>query len=109
MTLGEYLREFRGEKTIGQIAQKSGIDKGYLSKIERSERHPKPDMIAQLAEAYGADYDTLMEICGYKEPDPILIRRIRKATEKMDEQDQKRMMDILKENFQDLFDDEQDN
>ena len=26
MTLGEYLKQIRGEKTIGQIAQKSGID-----------------------------------------------------------------------------------
>jgi transcriptional regulator with XRE-family HTH domain len=107
MTLGEYLRNIRGEKTIGQIAQISGIDKGYLSKIERNERHPKPEMIAQLAEAYGTDYSTLMEICGYQEPEPILIRRIRKATEKMDEEDQKRMMEILKSNFQSLFDEEE--
>lgn len=107
MTLGEYLKQIRGEKTIGQIAQKSGIDKGYLSKIERNERHPKPEMIAQLADAYGSDYDTLMEICGYREPEPIVIRRIRKAAEKMNEEDQERMMEVLKSNFRNLFDEEE--
>ena len=79
MLLGEYLKKIRGDKTIGQISNKSGIDKGYLSKIERNERRPKPDMIEQLSKAYGADYHEMMNICGYLS-EPMLIRRIRKVT-----------------------------
>lgn len=107
MLLGEYLKKIRGDKTIGQISQRSGIDKGYLSKIERNERNPKPDMLEQLAEAYGGDYHKMMEICGYLS-DPVIVRRVRRLTEKMDEAQQARMMDILKSNFNELFDDEED-
>lgn len=63
--LGDFLREVRGERSLGQIAQKSGIDKGYLSKVERNERKPKPDMIDSLAKAYGVSFGELMELSGY--------------------------------------------
>ena len=63
--LADILKKARGEMTLGQIAQKSGIDKGYLSKVERNERKPKPDMLEKLARAYAVDYHTLMVACGY--------------------------------------------
>ena len=52
MTLGEYLKIARGDRTLGQLSATSGIDKGYLSKIERDERKPKPEMLGKIAEAY---------------------------------------------------------
>lgn len=88
-TIGEFLRAARGEKTLGQIAMASGIDKGYLSKIERNERRPKPDMLAKLAQAYGVSYDELMVAGGYASPESELfsanpdIRIIARAGKKL--------------------------
>lgn len=60
MTIGEYLKNARNDKTLGQISMISGIDKGYLSKIERGERTPKTNMLVRLADAYGVDYSELL-------------------------------------------------
>ncbi len=105
-SLGEYLRQTRGEKTLGQISNISGIDKGYLSKIERNERNPKPDMLENLARAYGVEYNTLLEICGYKEEEPIIIRRLRKGVSKATDEQQEKMIELLKESFSNLFDED---
>jgi len=102
-TLGQHIKQLRGTKSLSQLSRECGIDKGYLSKIERDERKPKPEMLDNIAKAYGGDYNEMLEICGYKEPDPVIIRRIRKATEKMDKKQQKKMMDVLKQSFGDLF------
>lgn len=60
--LGDFLRSARGDRSLGQIANESGIDKGYLSRVERGERMPKADKIRSLAEAYGVDIDTLVRV-----------------------------------------------
>ena len=60
MSLGAYLKNARGDKTLGQISAISGIDKGYLSKIERDMRNPKPGMLMKLASAYGVDFNDLI-------------------------------------------------
>lgn len=75
MTLGQYLKDIRGERSIGQIAMKSDIDKGYLSKIERDERKPKPEMLKNLADAYGADYQELLKLNGQVPDDFVVIAR----------------------------------
>jgi len=62
MSLGAYLKNARGDKTIGQISAISGIDKGYLSKIERDIRNPKPGMLVKLASAYGVKFNDLILI-----------------------------------------------
>lgn len=106
LTLGEYLRNIRGDKTLGQIAAISGINKGYLSKIENGERNPKPEKLEELSHAYTADYDILMEICGYKKKDPLIIRRLRNVSDKLDDETQEKMLKLISDNFESLFDDE---
>lgn len=50
------LRERRGEwLTQGRLAELTGIDPSYISRIERGERSPSLDMLAKLAPAYGLD------------------------------------------------------
>ena len=65
LMIGNYLKEIRAEKTLGQISAISGIDKGYLSKIERGERKPKIEMLEKLALAYEVEVYTLMKLAGY--------------------------------------------
>jgi len=68
MSLGTYLKNARGEKTLGQISAISGIDKGYLSKIERDMRKPKPETLRKLATAYDVDFKELVAVSGFDEP-----------------------------------------
>ena len=75
MTLGEYLKIARGDRTLGQLSATSGIDKGYLSKIERDERKPKPEMLGKIADAYKIDYQTLMNLCNTVPDDFIILAR----------------------------------
>lgn len=75
MTLGEYLKNARGDKTLGQISAASNIDKGYLSKIERDERKPKPEMLSKIAEAYRIEYQTLLKLCNSVPDDFIILAR----------------------------------
>lgn len=78
-SLGEFLKRARREsdKSLGQIALSSGIDKGYLSKVENGTRDPKPDTLRKIAEAYRVDYDVLVRLCAHI-PVPVSggIRRI---------------------------------
>lgn len=75
MTLGEYLKKARGERTLGQISAASSIDKGYLSKIERDERKPKPEMLGKISEAYKINYQTLLQLCDSVPDDFIVLAR----------------------------------
>lgn len=59
-------------------ALEAGLDRGYLSKVENSLRNPKPDMLVNIAKAYHVDYDYLMELCGYKDEEPIIYTQIKK-------------------------------
>ena len=68
MGLGAYLKNARGEKTLGQISSISGIDKGYLSKIERGMRRPKPETLKKLAIAYDVDFKELVAASEFDEP-----------------------------------------
>ena len=83
MTLGEYLKIARGDRTLGQLSATSGIDKGYLSKIERDERKPKPEMLGKIAEAYKIDYQTLMNLCNTVPDDFIISAEQRSAIYKI--------------------------
>ena len=60
--VGEYLREARGAVPLSTIAARCGLDKGYLSRVERGERDPKMCRLGILAAGYGVPEATLMRI-----------------------------------------------
>jgi transcriptional regulator with XRE-family HTH domain len=49
-----HLSEFRGSRSIREIAREAGINPGQLSEIEAGRRLPRDEEIPKLAEVYGA-------------------------------------------------------
>jgi transcriptional regulator with XRE-family HTH domain len=61
-TLGVYIQRRRAEVglSLRQLAEKSGINKGYLSRVENGERSPTSAvMLKQLADALEVDVEEL--------------------------------------------------
>ena len=60
--LGDNLKALRKERrwTQGELAEKSGIKLGHISKLERNESDPKVSTIYKLIEALGCNADELL-------------------------------------------------
>jgi transcriptional regulator with XRE-family HTH domain len=67
-TLARKLRVLRAERglTLREAAQRTGVDKDTLSKIERGLRHPYDVTLSKLAKGYGVPVEELLE-----EPVPL--------------------------------------
>ena len=74
MKLGEYLRIKRGTKSLDEISAETGLDKGYLSKMELGLRHPKPNKFPAISKAYHVSLTTLFRLSGYLEEGYIICR-----------------------------------
>lgn len=55
-----------GQRTA---ADRLGISPAYLSRIERGERLPKPDLVKRLAALLGGDSDLLFRLADSTDPD----------------------------------------
>lgn len=66
--LGAYLKELREERklTLGQVADKAGLDPSYLFYLEAGKRRqPHPDYLHRLARFYGVLVEDLYALTGY--------------------------------------------
>jgi transcriptional regulator with XRE-family HTH domain len=61
-SVGERIKEIREAKnwTQDQLAEKSGLSKGFLSDIENNKRNPSSESVLQIANALGASIDYLL-------------------------------------------------
>ncbi|HET7445011.1 MAG TPA: helix-turn-helix transcriptional regulator [Solirubrobacterales bacterium] len=61
--LGENLRAVRNEKelTQEQVAERSGVQAGEISRIERGQRDPQVSTLLKLAKALGVKPGKLLE------------------------------------------------
>lgn len=68
MTIGERVKEKRMEMglTQKQLAQRAGTSESVLCRIEKSGRHPDPDLVVRLAGALGV---TVSYLLGEQHPD----------------------------------------
>lgn len=85
MTLGEYLKELRKEKSISQreLAIEAGISNAEISRIETGERQkPSPDVLKQIAPILGVSYEQLMEKAGYLNERVIQMAEAKDGLEK---------------------------
>lgn len=76
---GEYLKEKRMKKgfTISQLSLYSGISTAQLSRIENGKRGvPKAENIQKIANALSIPYEEMMEVAGYINYFPDLIREM---------------------------------
>lgn len=74
MSFGEYLHNFRTNRRrkipLHEIAKKSGISVGQLSRLETGSRGtPKPDTIRKLASALAIPYEEMLQAAGIIEGD----------------------------------------
>lgn len=64
--LAEYLKKLRGDLSIRQVAEKTGISNAYLSQLEsRKRKKPHPDVLQKLADFYDVPILELFEKAGY--------------------------------------------
>jgi transcriptional regulator with XRE-family HTH domain len=74
MTLGTVLSDARKRMglSLREVERRVGISNGYLSLLESgSARKPSPEYLAKLATLYGASYELLMELAGYRPPQSV--------------------------------------
>ena len=108
INVGSYLKSLRGKISLGQVETMTGVTKSYLSKVERGERGtPSPKVLNKLAKAYGVDYDELLATVGLAELEPIIIT-IKRAAKKMSPEQKGKMMDVLRESFNEFFPEKDD-
>lgn len=67
MSINEYLKQLRIDKNISQrqLARLSGVDSSYISRYERNERIPSPDVLLKLSPYLGVTFEHLMDIAGF--------------------------------------------
>lgn len=73
VTLGQYLASIRNDRkmSLRQVEEASGkeVSNAYLSQLENGKiQQPSPTILNKLAEIYGIEYVTLMELAGYLPP-----------------------------------------
>jgi len=81
-TLARKLRVLRAERglTLREAAQRTGVDKDTLSKLERGIRHPHDVTISRLAKGYDVPVEELLEepvplVEAPREPGPLIGRQ----------------------------------
>ncbi|MBW1855447.1 MAG: helix-turn-helix transcriptional regulator [Deltaproteobacteria bacterium] len=68
--LSKYLKKLRGEMSIRQVAEKTGISNAYLSQLERGKRdNPHPDVLKKLAMFYEIPVIEFLKKAGYLDED----------------------------------------
>jgi transcriptional regulator with XRE-family HTH domain len=77
--LGDFLKELRGELSLRDVQEGTGISHTYLSTLEKGydprtkkERKPTPKVLQTLARFYRVNYKDLMYLAGYLENDDSL-------------------------------------
>ncbi|MFJ6210554.1 helix-turn-helix domain-containing protein [Lysinibacillus sp. NPDC092081] len=72
--LGDLLIKLRGNHSLREIGELTGLSHTYISDVEKGYRRgskkqlkPSPDTLKRLASAYNYPYEELMKIAGYLE------------------------------------------
>jgi transcriptional regulator with XRE-family HTH domain len=63
LLFGKRVRELRKAKKLSQLqlADKVGVDRSYVGLLERGERNPSLEVIAEIAKALGTKPDILLK------------------------------------------------
>jgi transcriptional regulator with XRE-family HTH domain len=63
--IGPLLRDLRGELSLRQLEEETGIAYSYLSVIERGNKRPGPKVLSRLAAYHDVPLDELLGAAGY--------------------------------------------
>ncbi|HEY3713173.1 MAG TPA: helix-turn-helix transcriptional regulator [Jatrophihabitantaceae bacterium] len=105
-TLGGYLKRLRtvAALTLREVEERTGgeVKNGYLSQIENHQiGRPSPEVLWQLSQTYGVDYNDLLGRAGHRTVDPSGARQTSlagiplSAIEELDEDDRKSIVDYI--------------
>ena len=65
MQVGPLLRDLRGQRSLRQLEEETGITYSYLSVIERGNKRPGPRVLSRLAAFHEVPLDDLLDAAGY--------------------------------------------
>jgi len=84
--IGQRIKEYRLKKdlTQSQLSEIIGIDAKYMSNIERGRNMPNPNILSNLAEAFGVEIKDLFEYYHLQEPKDLKID-IKNMVDNLDE------------------------
>jgi transcriptional regulator with XRE-family HTH domain len=74
MTLGQVLKDARARRglSLRDVEGRTGVSNGHLSLLESGAvQRPSPNLLQKLAEHYEISYSLLMELAGYRSPEPV--------------------------------------
>lgn len=110
ITLGKYIAEKRAEKNLSQrqLAMDTSISHSTISRIEKDDGiSPDYTTLKEIAQRLDLDYNYLLALNKSIDDEPE-IRMIQRAAKKMSEDQKKKMINLLKISFDDLFDEDDD-
>lgn len=74
LSLGELLKELRGDEGLRDAAKRMDITYSYLAMLERGKDRrtgnpikPTPETLQQIANAYKSDYIRLIDVAGFSD------------------------------------------
>lgn len=59
MTVGEILRQLRGSRSMGEVADAIGVTRSAYVKYERNERYPRHEVMYRISQYYGKSVDSI--------------------------------------------------
>jgi transcriptional regulator with XRE-family HTH domain len=82
MSLGQNIRRFRRDKgwTQLQLAERTGIKVGHISKLEQDEGDPKLSTLYKLMQAFSCSPDALLMDTARVKTDAVLKQTLERAT-----------------------------
>lgn len=110
--LGDILKKLRKEKGITQeeLGKILGVTTSMVGMYETNARKPSYEVLLKMADYFGVSTDYLLgKSSDQKESEmETEIQLIQRAHKKMDAKQRKKMMDILKLTFEELFNEEEE-
>ena len=110
--LGNILKKLRKEKGITQeeLGKILGVTTSMVGMYETNARKPSYEVLLKMADYFGVSTDYLLgKSSDQKEGEmETEMQLIQKAHKKMDAKKRKKMMDILKLTFEELFNEEEE-
>ena len=82
MSLGQNIRRFRRDKgwTQLQLAERTGIKMGHISRLEQDDGDPKLSTLYKLMQAFSCSPDSLMMDTARVNADAVLKQTLERAT-----------------------------
>jgi len=110
--LGDLLSKLRGDRSLREIGEITGLSHTYISDVEKGYRRgskkplkPSPDTLKRLASAYNYPYEELMKIAGYLETENVqnyISEDISSYVSQLTEKDERDIGKLLKKFSEDI-------